>query len=108
MEKYQNRMDQKEVEDMLTKGMNTQMIAMHYRVPYGSVHYFIRKHSIKPRKEESKPVGCTEEKLKKCYYGGKAGGVNICDYLGVTGHMRQCSAQACTEYKCKRRRRRNA
>ena len=102
MQKYQDIRNEKEIEDMLTAGKSVQMIATHYRVPYGSAYYYIRKHGIKPRKEDKKPIGCTEEKMKRCYYGGKAGGINICDYIGVTGHMRQCMAQACTEYKWKR------
>lgn len=43
------------------------------------------------------------KKIKTCKYGGKTGGIRICDYLGITGERRGCPVQNCEKYEKKRR-----
>ncbi len=39
------------------------------------------------------------KKMKTCIYGGKMGGIPICNYLSITGKRRPCPAGKCTVYK---------
>lgn len=39
------------------------------------------------------------KKMKSCRYGGKMGGIPICNYLSLTGKRRPCPPDKCTEYK---------
>ncbi len=44
-------------------------------------------------------AGRTEKVMATCAYAGKAGNTVICDYLGITGKVRDCTSRVCTEYK---------
>ena len=57
---------------------------------------------------EQKPHKHTSEcKKNDCIYKATAGGIKICDYLGITGELRGCPVQGCTKYtKGNKRRRR--
>lgn len=49
----------------------------------------------------------SECKKNDCIYKATAGGIKICDYLGITGELRGCPVQGCTKYvKGKKRKRR--
>ena len=39
------------------------------------------------------------KKTRSCRYGGKMGGIRICDYYEITGTRRPCPVQDCTEYE---------
>jgi hypothetical protein len=43
--------------------------------------------------------------MSKCKYGTRAGGILVCDYIGIEGHSRGCSPEACDKFGGKRRRR---
>ena len=45
------------------------------------------------------------KKIKTCIYGGRAGSLDICDYLETVGEKRPCPVQGCTVYKRKPTRR---
>lgn len=45
-----------------------------------------------------------DKKCAKCKYAAKSGTFAICDYLGMTGHLRGCKADAdCNKYEPKKR-----
>ena len=68
-----------------------------------------RKHDIEKQAEKNEakrkrtyaphikdPNVC--KKTKTCKYGGKTGGIRICDYLEITGTRRGCPVQNCEKY----------
>ena len=47
-----------------------------------------------------------DKKCAKCKYVNRSGRFAICDYLGMTGHLRGCKADAdCDKYEPKKRKR---
>ena len=81
---------------MINAGRTVKEIAEHFGVTYNAVYGYIKRHGL-TRQDE--PVECTEKVMATCAYAGKAGNTVICDYLGITGKVRNCTSRACTEYK---------
>ena len=70
-----------------------------YGVSESAVYAFTKRHGIK--REAAEPVECTKKMIKKCAY-GNTNGVPSCDYLAITGNMRPCDPEKCTEFTVKR------
>lgn len=91
-----NKLSEREVRSMIDAGRTVKEIAEHFGVTYNAVYGYIKRHGL-TRQDE--PVECTEKVMATCAYAGKAGNTVICDYLGITGKVRNCTSRACTEYK---------
>lgn len=66
--------------------------------------YHIQTYCPKITKKD--PNEC--KKKRSCIYGGRAGSVDICDYMSIEGHSRGCPVQGCDKYKRKQKRGRKA
>lgn len=61
-----------------------------------------RRTYRKPAQVTAKEVNPNEcGKKKACRYGAWAGGMQVCDYIGMTGRRRNCPAKNCTKFERK-------
>ena len=60
-----------------------------------------RRRKIKYAPYVKDPHVC--KKIKTCKYGGKMGGIPICNYLDIKKERRGCPVQNCEKYEKKRR-----
>ena len=47
--------------------------------------------------KEKDPNVCP--KKKSCMFGGRMGGIDICNFMEIKGYSRPCPVKNCTEYK---------
>ena len=62
---------------------------------YQQTKYQLKKKGLLPKEEEKPSVKCSEVHDSCMYAGNKE---LMCDYIGATGKMRGCPAEACTKY----------
>lgn len=74
------------------------------RIKYAAGNYeYIKNPKIKPiERVDWSRVACT--RMGECIYAVKAGGLDICDYIGIEGHSRGCYADGdeCPYFKPKK------
>ena len=76
-------------------GESEKDIAQSYGYSYQVVHYWCKKG-----RSESEPTKAT--RCSECYYNGHYGGnYRACEYILFTGNQRPCSAEECTVFKPK-------
>lgn len=105
--------------ETLTKWMSIEKIAERYKCHTVTVQKLMKEYGIKPpqikeRIEEKKEPEHHKSKknrpfCKTCQYQGKLGADSIpcCDYMFVTGHMRNSDPETCDKYVKGRRQQTN-
>lgn len=69
------------------------------RVRMGTPRKGIKKKKPVPEASENGVgIKCTKEISANCIFGANKG-VNLCNYICLTGHSRGCKAACCTKYK---------
>ena len=77
----------KEIMEKLENGASQGKIAKEYGVASGTVSYWIKNQKAK------------EGKLcQTCQYRERNPKMGNCDYIGITGHSRNCKADNCDKY----------
>lgn len=100
----------KEELETLTKWLSMEKIAERYKCSMTTVATLMKGYGIKPNSQKEKPpevkkVQEIKEKkrplCKSCKYQGRIGADSFpcCDYLFVTGHMRNSDPETCDKYE---------
>lgn len=97
---------QPSVKDLVLQGLSKQEVCRITGckpITYDQTKYQLKKKGLLPKEDGDKePVKCSEVH-DTCEYGTRPKGsdVHMCDYIGMTGHMRTCKPEECIAYKRK-------
>lgn len=80
-----------ELKRYIANGLTVQEIAARLKCSVSTVYKAIKQTGIEPDADAI----TTKEDCSRCIYSGKLDGDIYCNYLCITGHMRNCSARAC-------------
>lgn len=94
----------RKIYDLLEKGLCNREIAEKTGIPMGTVSYHAanwrKLHKSADKSKKREVVDNADRHLcKTCAYRSSRKTVNNCDYVSITGHMRNCPAERCTKYE---------